>query len=313
MARKVIIDSDMGTDDAVALSIALFDPRLEIEAITAVEGCVKAEQATQNLQAIISHLDPDRHPRLGSACATENGPAINTSFLYGEDGLGNSGFEVSTLQHMQPAEKIIIDSVRANPDQITIVCLGPLTNIARAFKREPTIAAQVDRLIIAGGCIDGIGNITACSEFNIFFDPVAAKEVFKSRTTKTLIPLDVTREIGFGLEFVEQLPANYSRVGNFLKQVLPFAFRAYHQQLGQESITLNDAVGVLATLEPDLFEFEYMSADVETVGDLTRGYTVFDRRLHSDQRDNMEVAVGVKADAARERIVDLLNQAGKLS
>jgi inosine-uridine nucleoside N-ribohydrolase len=313
MARKVIIDSDMGTDDAVALSIALFDPRLEIEAITAVEGCVKAAQATQNLQAIIAHLDPDKHPRLGSACAAENGPAISTSFLYGDDGLGNSGFEVSTLQHMQPAEKIIIDTVRANPDEITIICLGPLTNIARAFKREPTIAAQVGRLIITGGCIDGVGNITACSEFNIYFDPVSAREVFNSRTTKTLIPLDVTRKIGFGLEFVDELPAAHSRVGNFLKQILPFTFRAYHQQLGQESITLNDAIGALAAIEPDLFKFEEMSGDVETSGELTRGFTVFDRRNHSESRVNMEVATSVNAEVARERIVDLLRQAGKLS
>ena len=98
MTRKVIIDCDMGTDDAVALCMALFDERLDILALTATEGCVTADQATRNLQAIVGMLDPDRPPRLGAATSTENAPAVNTTYLYGEDGLGNAGFEVSELQ-----------------------------------------------------------------------------------------------------------------------------------------------------------------------------------------------------------------------
>lgn len=171
MTRKVIIDCDMGTDDAVALCMALFDDGLDILAVTATEGCVTAEQATRNLQAIVGVLDPDRHPRLGSATSTDNAPAVNTTYLYGDDGLGNTGFAVSELQHMMPAEKLIVDCVRAHPGDVTVICLGPYTNLARAFRRDPLVAELIDRVVMTGGSIQGIGNITQAAEFNCYFDP----------------------------------------------------------------------------------------------------------------------------------------------
>ncbi len=313
MTRKVVIDCDMGTDDAVALCMALFDPDLEILALTATEGCVTAEQSTRNLQAIIGMLDPDRYPRLGAAQPAENAPPINTSWLYGSDGLGNSGFEVSELHHLLPADKLIIDCVRSHPEEVTIVCLGPLTNIARAFRRDPNIAELVDRLIMTGGSVNGIGNITPPAEFNCYFDPQSAQDVFCSRTTKTLVPLDVTSTIDFDLDLLEKLPGRYSRVGHFLRQILPFAFRSYRQQLGQEHINLNDAVGMLALLEPELFEFAGMAGQVEINGELTRGVTVFDRRPVPEWRSNMEVATTIKQDLVVDTIVDRLASAGSLT
>lgn len=310
MARKVIIDSDMGTDDAVALCMALFDDRLDILALTATEGCVTADQATRNLQAVVGMLDPDRHPRLGAAASTENAPAVNTTYLYGEDGLGNTGFEVSELQHMMPAEKLIIDCVRSHPGDVTVICLGPLTNLARAFRRDPYIAEMVDRVVMTGGAINGVGNITQSAEFNCYFDPVSAQEIFNSRTTKTLIPLDVTGQVKFGLDLLEKLPERYCRVGEFLRQILPFAYRSYRQRLGQEDINLNDAVGILAVLEPQLFHFESMAGQVETEGQLTRGVTVFDRRQAPEWRHNMEVATSIDEDQIVPAIVRNLNLAG---
>jgi len=310
MTRKVIIDCDMGTDDAVALCMALFDDRLDILAITATEGCVTADQATRNLQAIVGMLDPDRHPRLGAATSAENAPAVNTTYLYGEDGLGNTGFEVSELQHMMPADKLIVDCIRANPGDVTVICLGPYTNLARAFRRDPYVSEQVDRIVMTGGSINARGNITQAAEFNCYFDPQSAQDVFCSRTTKTLIPLDVTREVKFGLDLLEKIPERYSRAGEFLRQILPYAFRSYRQQLGQEDINLNDAVGILAVLEPQLFEFEPMAGQVETEGQLTRGVTVFDRRMAPEWRNNMEVAVQVQHEKIASTIVDRLCSAG---
>ena len=121
MGRKVIIDCDMGTDDAVALCMLMFDARVEVLAVTATEGCVTADQANNNLQAIVAELDPDRYPRIGMAVAAENAPPVNTRYLYGEDGLGNSGFEVSRLQHSNSSDKMIIDLVRAHPDEVTLI------------------------------------------------------------------------------------------------------------------------------------------------------------------------------------------------
>ncbi len=313
MLRKVIIDCDMGTDDAVALCMLLFDQRLEVVALTAVEGCVTADQANSNLQAILGELDPQRYPRLGLASPTENAPAVNTTYLYGEDGLGNCNLEVSSKQHVSPAEKVIIEAVRKDPGDITIICLGPLTNIARALRRDPAIATMIHRLIIVGGSISGIGNISPMAEFNFYFDPQGAREVLQSPLTKTLIPLDVTSEVAFGLDLMSELPGETSRSGFFLRQMLPHAFRAFRQHLGQEAITLNDAVGALALLEPELFEFDEMACDVETQGEMTRGVTVFDRRSRREWSSNVEVAIGVDAERARQMLLDLLMISGKAS
>ena len=309
MPRKVIVDCDMGTDDAVALCMTLFDPRLEVVAVTATEGCVTADQANNNLQAILAELDPDRYPRLGMAKNAEDAPAVDTRYLFGEDGLGNAGFEASHRQRAQTSDKIIIDTVRAHPDQVTILCLGPLTNLARAFRRDPMLASQVDQVVIMGGSLS-CGNITPCAEFNFYFDPVSAREVLKSRTTKTLIPLDVTQQVTFGLEMMDELPKYESRIGYFLRQILPHTFRTYRQQLGKESITLNDAVGALALLEPELFSYKSIGCDVETEGELTRGYLIADRRAQPELRPNTNVAVGVRAEQVRQYIVDQLTTAG---
>ncbi len=310
MPRKIIIDCDLGTDDAVALCMMLFDSRLEILAITAVEGCVTAEQANNNLQAIISELDPAKYPRLGMALPTEDAPPVDTRYLYGEDGLGNSGFESSQLQHALPSDKLIVDCIRANPEQVTILCLGPLTNIARAFQREPMLPGMVDQIIMTGGSTDGSGNISPCAEFNFFFDPHAARSVLKSRTTKTLVPLNLTRQVTFGLGVMDELPSIDTRVGYFLRQALPFTFRAYRQQLGMESIVLNDAIGALALLEPQLFESEPMAGDVEVEGELTRGVFVVDRRPQPEWRPNVTVATSIRIESARQFVIDQLMVAG---
>jgi len=313
MPKKVIIDCDMGIDDAVALSMALFDSRLDIVALTATEGCVTAEQSNSNLQAILAELDPDRYPRLGMAEPTENAPPVNTSYLHGDDGLGNVGFEVSQLQHQHPSPKLIIDCVKDFPGDVTVVCLGPLTNLAKAFRRDPTLPSMIDRVIITGGTLNSCGNITPAAEFNFYFDPDSAREVIKSRTTKTLIPLDTTQQVTFGFDVMDELPGENTRTGCFLRQILPYAFRAYRQQLGCEGITLNDVVGMLALTEPDLFHFEKLACDVETAGELTRGATVFDRRVAPEWRPNLEVATRVDADAVRQQILDQLIVAGNVT
>jgi purine nucleosidase len=310
MPKKVIIDCDMSTDDAVALAMILFDPRFDVLAITACEGCVSHEQANSNLQAILNQLDPDRYPRIGLASPVEGAPAIGTSFLYGEDGLGNCDFPVSKLQHTHPSEKVIVDLIRANPGDVTLVCLGPLSNVARAFQRDPKLPTMVHRLIVTGGCLSVPGNVTPAADFNFYFDPFSARKVIQSKVTLSLIPLDVTTQVTFGLELMEEIPSPETRVGHFLHQILPHTFRTYRQQLGRETITLNDAIGIMALIEPGLFQFEEMAGDVEVLGELTRGSTVFDRRIPAEWSHNMEVATTIDAAATRREICNRLQDGG---
>lgn len=302
----------MGTDDAVALCMLLFDERLEVLAITATEGCVAASQANVNLQAILTLVDPQRYPRIGLATPFEDAPAIDSRFLYGDDGLGNANFDVSVPQNARSAEKLIIDTVRSHPGEVTVVCLGPLTNLARAFRRDPQLPSMVDRLLITGGSLTASGNITPAAEFNFHFDPASAREILKSKTTKQILPLDVSGAVQFDLGLLSDMPKEGSRVGDFLDRVMPFTFRAARQQLGLEQICLNDAVGALALLEPQLFEFETFGADVEVDGTLTRGVLVLDRRVRPEWRANVNIATSVRPSAA-QYVIDQLTMAGQKS
>jgi purine nucleosidase len=311
MARKVILDVDPGIDDAVALCLALFDSRLDVVAVTAVAGNVPAEQATRNVQTIVEQLDPPRWPRIGAASPPELSPPVESPHMHGADGLGNANFEFAELHHTHASDKVMFDEIRAAPEEITLIALGPLTNVARLLQRDPTIVAQIGQLIVMGGTVTAPGNATAAAEFNIYFDPLAAQTVFRSRTTKTLIPLDVTGQVVFSYDLLDQLPSELTKAGKLLRRILPFAFRAHRQALGLEGIYLHDAVTLAAATHPELFGMEEMAGDVETQGVLTTGATVFDRRLAGQWRPNMDVAREIDAAAVKDYILRGLQSAAR--
>ncbi len=289
--RKVIIDCDPGIDDAVALTLALFDPRLEVVAVTATGGNVSSEKASHNLQALIEFLDPPRLPRIGMASTAEGLVAVDARHIHGEDGLGNSGLQGAALARQHPSEKILCDEIRAAEGEATLICLGPLTNLALALRLEPDLPSLLRQVIILGGSLSGMGNITPCAEFNIYCDPASARAIFRSSLATTLIPLEVTTQLTWSMDLIEKLPAESTRAGKLLRQMLPFLFRSYHQHLGREGIHLHDIMAVALAAHPELFTLEAMAGDVETKGELTTGMTVFDRRLRSRSRGSMEVAI----------------------
>lgn len=307
MQRKIIIDCDPGIDDAVALAMALADPRLEVVAITATAGNVPADMATINTQIIVEALDPARFPRFGAATTSESAYSVDARHIHGEDGLGNLGLSVSSLIRRHPSEKIICDEARAAPGQVTLVCLGPLTNLARALQRDPMLGEVLSRVIIMGGAVACGGNITPAAEFNIYCDPESARFVFKSSLAITLAPLDVTNQVVFDLSLLNQLPAESTKAGKFLRRMMPFAFRAYRQNFGMETIHLHDAVALVALTNPELFEFRSLACDIETRGDVAMGATIFDRRPGSGPRGSIEVAMNVDAAAVADCVLRALN------
>ncbi len=310
MARKVILDVDPGIDDALAVALALFDPGLDVLAVTATGGNVAAPQATRNVQTIVEQLDPPRLPRLGAA-PVDTSLAEDGRQLHGADGLGNAGFPVAELHNMHPSEKVLCDEVRAAPEEITIICSGPLTNIARAMQRDPNFAAMVGRLVIVGGTVTGPGNITPAAEFNMYCDPLSARVVLRSRMTKTLVPLEVSSQYVMTFDLFDQLPAETTRVGAFLRRILPYAFRAHRQVLGLEGISVDGALGVVAVSNPELFETREMAGDVETQGELTAGTTVFDRRQVRQWRDNVDVALSLDLPAVKDCILRMLAEGAR--
>ncbi|MEN6451912.1 MAG: nucleoside hydrolase [Thermoguttaceae bacterium] len=308
MARKVILDVDPGIDDAMAICLALTNPDLEVVAVTAVGGNVSPAQATRNVQAIIEQLDPPRWPRLGAASEPDNRLAVDRRGLYGSDGLGETNFAVAERQHLLPSEKVIWDQVRGAPHSVTIIALGPLTNIARVFLRDPEVATLVDRIIITGGTVAGPGNVTPAAEFNMYCDPLSAQVVFRSPSTKTLIPLDVTNRVELCYDVFNKLPDETTHVGHLMRLLLPHAFRGYRREFGLEGIHIHDTLALMAAVRPELFTMKPMAGDVETAGELTLGATVFDRRRVPAWRHNMEVAVDMQKDAVVEAILDGLKR-----
>jgi inosine-uridine nucleoside N-ribohydrolase len=314
VTKKVILDVDPGIDDAVALTMALFEPSIDVVAVTATGGNVTPEQAALNVQAIIEQLDPPRWPRIGAGSAPDAGLPAHTHKISGVRGLGSVDFDVVPLQNRHSAEKVISEELRAAPGEITIVALGPLTNIARVVQRDNSLAEMVGSLVIMGGTLGWPGNVTAAAEFNIYCDPQAARFVFRLPTaTKILIPLDVTRQVLFGYELLNQLPGEETRAGRFLRKILPFSYRSHHQTLGVEGIFLNDAVALVAAINPELFELEMTAGDVELGGELTTGATVLDRRRNPEWRHNLHVATSVNVSAAMDCIIRGLVTAGGAS
>ena len=211
-----------------------------------------------------------------------------------------------------PADKLISEYLRAHPGEITLVCMGPLSGLAKLATRDPAALALIDRVIIAGGSTSASGNVTAVAEFNMHFDPHAAQAVLHSPTTKSLIPLEVSEQLTFGFELMEQLPPKYSKAGAVMHTILPHLFRTSRQYLAQETISLQAVLPLLMLLEPMLFETEEMVADVEITGELTRGMLVFDRRATRPARATMEVATGIDVDAARDAFLNMLKFAGQM-
>ncbi|MFZ4080787.1 MAG: nucleoside hydrolase [Pirellula sp.] len=313
MARKVIIDCDPGIDDAVALIIALFDPRLDVVAVTTSAGTVLADQSAQNVQSLIEKLDPPRFPRVGLGTDPEDAPVLDESELHGADGLGNLGLARIDRQHLMPSDKLIVDRIKSDPGRVTILSLGPLTGIARAMQRDPSIISQIDRIVVVGGAVPGEGDITPAAEFNMYFDPASANRVLRSATTKTLLPLEIAQQVRFDLDLLSILPLKYTRAGGVLQPMLSHMFRSYRQLRGMETIFLKGVIGVAYLLEPELFQCDQHSVAVEEQGTLTRGATIVDRRPQASVSRDLEIISGVDAPSVRDLVIRTLRYAGQCS
>lgn len=309
MARKVIIDCDPGIDDALAICLALWNPGIEVVAITACAGTTDADQATSNLLTLVEKLDPPLFPRLGTALDPEQGAAVfNGSLLHGDSGLGDANWEPVSRQHAITSDKLIIEQLRANPGEVTVLCTGPLTSLAKALGRDPAVASMIDRIVIAGGTLRSIGNVTPCAEFNFHFDPHSAHDIIHSATTKTLIPLEISNKLSFGWELVEKLPPRYGKVGAVLHELIPHYLRSTRQHLGHEMVSFQAVSALLALVDPSVMEFMEMAGNIETAGELTRGSLIYDQRDPRQWRTNMEVAVSLDVDKAIEIFYHSLRQ-----
>ncbi|MCS7046028.1 MAG: nucleoside hydrolase [Gemmataceae bacterium] len=304
MRDKVILVCDPGIDGAFAVALALFDENLEVLGVAATPGNVSAEQATLNVHILVEQLDPPRWPRLGEAPAVDYG--VDGRNLHGPTGLGNTYFPVSKLHNLPTSEKLIVELVRQHPGEVSIICMGPLTVLARAFEMYPDIKGIVKRLVCLGGTLHEPGNAGPVSEFHFHCDPPAARSVVHSGVPLLLIPLDVMRQVLFSPRDLLGLPEDTTRVCRFLRQIVPYGIAATSNLYGIEGFHLKDVLGVVAVAVPTALKTKPMRVDVETRGELTRGMSVFDQRAWLHPASNVDLAVDVDNKAVREYIVRIL-------
>src|SRR5262249_47037302 len=307
MARKIVLVADPGIDGAVAVALALHDPDLDLLGLAATAGNVSAEQATRNVHILVEQIDPPRWPRLGAALAADYDG--DGGKLHGPGGLGGVTFPCAQLHHPHPGDKLLCDLIHLYPKEVAVVLLGPATVFARALDRDPELATLVQRIVFVGGAWHEPGDATAVAEFHFHCDPPAARQVLRCGAPITLVPLDVTRKVVFSPSDLLSLPAPESRTTRFLSQIVAHGIGATANLYGVEGFHLKDVLGLAALTLPAALTTRPMVVDVETRGELTRGMSVFDTRWTSKARPNVDLVVGVDAQAVRAYIQATLAQA----
>ena len=321
MTRHLVIDSDPGIDDALAILLALRSSDARVEAVTTVAGNVAVDRATANARRILAVAAPDAPPLLAAGAPAPLKRALVTAgHVHGQDGLGNlERFvepdgrprypEPAHAIEMRSGPEVILDAADRWRADLTIVALGPLTNLALALQRDPRRLARVGRIVVMGGAIGVPGNVTPAAEFNFYVDPEAAAAVLDAGLPVELIPLDVTRRVVLAqAALTDRLRRCSDLVARFILDFTlhGFAFGAAREGGG---IVLHDPLAMAVALDPSLVTFEPTCVEVECEGKLTRGMALADRReipSHRKRAPTCRVAVDVDAERVLRVVLERL-------
>lgn len=301
LPQKLIIDADPGVCDAFAILVALVDPSIDVVGMTATAGSVSGPKSCRNLQFLLELVDPLKHPRIGHCErptlleASEHSEHQTRHSLYGGGGLGDVQVEVPELHNRKESSRLIVELVNQSPHEITILCLGPLTNLAAACDLDPELPGLIQSVVCLGGADNAAGDITAAAEFNIWADPEAAAEVLELSTAATLVPLGVSAKPVLTFEDVDALLELVDKATNKLEisQMLQHALLANRQHLAFEGIPLHSVAALAVATKAERFSVKPVKADVETSGQLTRGMTVIDRRRSSNCQTNIDLVTSI--------------------
>lgn len=275
----LLIDTDTASDDAVALIMALKAPNVHVAAITTVAGNVNVHQATRNALYTIELCQASQTPVFSGAAHPLKRPYESATWFHGNDGLGDHNYpEPKTKAQSTHAVDAIIATIHSNPG-IVVVTLGPVTNIALALNKDPSIAQQVSRCVVMGGAPCCEGNVTPAAEYNIWVDPDAARIVLRSGMPVELIGWHLCRgEAIINPSEIDQILALDTPAARFTVECNSRAIEAIRIQTGELGISLPDPVAMGIAIDPTLIaESSTHLVEIETDSDLTRGMTVVDR------------------------------------
>lgn len=297
--RKIIIDTDPGQDDAVAILLALGSPdEIDLLGIVAVAGNVPLPLTQKNARIVCELAGRPDIPVFAGCDAPLARPLVTAEHVHGKTGLDGPSLPDPTmgLQDRHGVD-FIIEALRTEPaGTVTLVPIGPLTNIAEAFRRAPDIVARVQEIVLMGGAYFEVGNITPAAEFNIYVDPEAADIVFKSRIPLTVMPLDVTHKALTTRPHIAGFRTMGTEVGRMVAEWTDFFERFDKDKYGSEGAPLHDPCTIAYLLQPDLFTGREINVEIETGSDLTRGMTVADWWRVTDRPANATFMGDVDAD-----------------
>ncbi|TRD19780.1 nucleoside hydrolase [Palleronia caenipelagi] len=305
---KLIIDTDPGQDDAIAILLALGSPEIELLGITTVAGNVPLALTSRNARMICELAGRPDIPVFAGADHPLVHTLVTAEHVHGKTGLDGPDLPEPTMPLQdQHAVDFIIETLRAEPEHsITLAPIGPLTNIALALRKAPDIAPRIKEIVLMGGAYFEVGNITPAAEFNIYVDPEAAHIVFTSGVPLVVLPLDVTHKALVTPERNAAFRALGTKVGQAVAQMTEFYERYDKDKYGSAGAPLHDPCTIAWMLDPALFSGRHINVEIECVSPLTRGMTVADWWGVTDRAPNTLFIRDIDADGFFALLTDRL-------
>lgn len=273
-AHRIIIDTDPGVDDALAILLALRSPELKVEAITPVAGNVTLDYTLPNALRLVEIAGRTDVPVAAGASHPLLRNLITASYVHGNNGLAGVDFPAPKIKPVaETASEIIRRIVRSNPGEITIVAVGPLTNVATALRADSDLARMVRSIVIMGGSLSG-GNVTPAAEFNLYADPEAARIVFDAGVPLTMVGLDVTRKVLFTPEHLKVLEAGKTPSSQAAARIMGATIEHLNRGAHPMLEAMHDPLTVAYLIDPEILTLKDYYVEVETQGEFTAGETV---------------------------------------
>lgn len=296
--RKLIIDTDPGIDDAAAIAILLSDPSLDVKLIASVSGNVGIEHTTNNALKLMTFFNKDIPVAKGAAMPLMRGNIFATN-AHGKSGMGGFEFPEPNLELLLKENAVMSEyhTIMALEEKVTILTIGPLTNIALLISTFPEVKEKIEEIIMMGGSTER-GNIGVYSEFNVNVDPEAAKIVFRSGIPITMLGLDIGRKARLTAGDLDELD-NCGKAGKMISSL----FRSYDGGNIEEGVKMYDPSAAMYLLEPELFKVKEAYVDVEICSPLTSGATVVDFDGVLNKEKNTTVCIDVNVDKFRENYI----------
>jgi inosine-uridine nucleoside N-ribohydrolase len=306
MTERILIDTDPGIDDAMAILYAIAAPDIELVGLSTIFGNVATDIATRNALQLLELAGGDAPVARGAERPLRRELAPPPDFIHGAQGFGEALLPPpSRKADSRPAARFIADTILASPGEITLVPVGPLTNIALALREAPEIAKAVKKVVVMGGAARTAGNVNEHAEANIWNDPDAAAEVFAAAWPVTLVGLDVTQKVRCQDHDLDPMSATSHRCGPFLNEAAAFYFRFHEKVRGFTGCYLHDPAAVICATHPEWFETVdaplSVTVDGEALGCTREG------GMNRPQR----IAIGIDAEAVQARFLDIL-KSGRL-